>query len=443
MEREIVMILVYIFEMIISFCFFTRIYEKKQKSNATVILIGLGLFIPSSIIFNVIDNIIVNLIVFFVINFAFAILCFDIPKKNAAIQSIILDALMYSAEILTIFVLSMVIGIAADSYRNDVYALLIIVIISKLVYFVLSQLLAAIVIKMGHKKNSATQFMPLFMFPILTMISCTLFLYTASTTKVTTMYKVTSAVVCVLFIVSSVFIFVYYQSLANKESKINELEMESRLYNLNTTYMNVLEHQNSELQMLFHDTKNHFLTIGSFEKIEDVRKYIGEIYPYFENKNKLRISSNKMLDLILNKYIVVCQQKNIKFTYEAKTANLSYIDDSELSVILNNILDNAVEAAERSTEKRVELSLRNVNGMDILSVENSSDKSPNHLDDTLFTTKSDAGNHGFGTKIIKRHAEQNHGSVRWSYDSQRRTFRVTILFQKPTENKEIIKSEVQ
>ena len=207
--------------------------------------------------------------------------------------------------------------------------------------------------------------------------------------------------------------------------------------------MNVLEHQNSELQMLFHDTKNHFLTISSFEKIEDVRKYIGEIYPYFENKNKLRISSNKMLDLILNKYIVVCQQKNIKFTYEAKTANLSYIDDSELSVILNNILDNAVEAAERSTEKRVELSLRNVNGMDILSVENSSDKSPKHLDDTLFTTKSDADNHGFGTKIIKRHAEQNHGSVRWSYDSQRRTFRVTILFQKPTENKEKIKSEVQ
>ena len=429
MSRSIVVIIVFLFEMLTSFCFFSRIYERK-KNIGTTLLIGLALFIPSSVIFNLFENEIIHTIVFFIINVVYALMCFDISCKNAAIQSVILDTLMVSTEYATVFLFSAIVGIPTNQYKNDVNILIIYAMICKLAHFILSQLLSVIIIKIGHKNNSLKHFLPLFVFPILTMISSILFLFTALKTEVSISFKITAAVVCILYIFASVFIFIYYQMLANKEEKINELESEKRLYNLNKTYLEILEHQNNELQMMFHDTKHHYMALSNFENIEDVKKYISEIYPELEEKNIIKVSNNKMLDLIISKYIVACKNNNIKFDYEVKTANLDYIDDAELSILLNNILDNAVEAAKTSNEKYIEFSLRHINNMDLLSVVNSCDISPKHNNRQLITTKFDTNNHGFGTKIIKKHAKKNNGKYEWFYDDTEHRFHLTILFQK-------------
>ena len=141
-----------------------------------------------------------------------------------------------------------------------------------------------------------------------------------------------------------------------------------------------------------------------------------------------------MLDLIISKYIVACKNNNIKFDYEVKTANLEYIDDAELSILFNNILDNAVEAAKISNEKYIEFSLRHINNMDLLSVVNSCDNPPKHYNRQLITTKFDTNNHGFGTKIIKKHAKKNNGKYEWSYDDKEHKFHLTILFQRNTKS---------
>lgn len=434
MSRAIVMIIVYLFEMLTSFCFFSRIYERK-KSITTTILIGLLLFIPSSFVFSLFENEIINLVVFFVINFIYSSICFDISLKNSAIQSVILDTLMFSTEIVTIFLLSLIFNIPTNQYKNDLHQLIIVVSICKLLYFILSQFLTFIIIKTGHKNNSIKQFLPLFIFPILTIASCTVFLFIALNTDVSVLYKIATTIICVLYIFASVFIFIYYQTLANKEAKINELESEKRLYNLNSTYLNILQHQNNELQMMFHDTKHHYMALNNFDNIDDVKAYIAKIYPELEAKNIIKVSNNKMLDLIISKYIVDCKNNNIKFDYEVKTANLDYIDDAELSILLNNILDNAVEAAKNSSERYIEFSLRHIkNNMDLLSVINSCDSPPKHNNRQLITTKFDTNNHGFGTKIIKKHAKKNNGKYEWFYDDTEHRFHLTILFQKDTKS---------
>ncbi|MFQ8958228.1 MAG: hypothetical protein ACLR6O_05075 [Eubacterium sp.] len=40
-----------------------------------------------------------------------------------------------------------------------------------------------------------------------------------------------------------------------------------------------------------------------------------------------------MLDLIISKYSRLCESKNIQFDIDVKTANLSYIDDVDLSTL--------------------------------------------------------------------------------------------------------------
>lgn len=430
MLKIFVMLIVYAFELLISFCFFLRIYRKRIKSNFLILFVGMLLFAPSSFIFNIFGNEIINLLLFFAINVVFVRLCFDISLKNAVIQSAILDTLMFSTEIITIFLFTDIFDIPTNQYKKDIHLAIILSLICKLLYFILSQILTLIIIKMGHRNNEIKKFVPLFIFPIITIASCAIFLFTALKTEVSLSYKISTTIVCILYIFASVFMFIYYQMLANKDKKINELESEKRLYNLNNTYLEILEHQNDELQMLFHDTKHHYLVLNNFENIEDVKAYISKIYPELESKNSIKISSNKILDLILNKYIVLCKQKNIKFNYEVQTANLDYIADSELSVILNNLLDNAVEAALKSNEKQIEFSLRHINNMDLLSVSNSCDVSPKHHNGQLITTKFDTGNHGFGTRIIKKHAKKNNGKYEWFYDGEEHRFHSNILFQR-------------
>ena len=112
-----------------------------------------------------------------------------------------------------------------------------------------------------------------------------------------------------------------------------------------------------------------------------------------------------------------------------QTANLEYINNVELSIILNNALDNAVESARESKEKIIELSLRHINNMDLLSIVNSCDMPPITQGEKLVTTKRQSKNHGFGSKIIEKHTKSNNGNYEWFYDEKEKRFHLSLLFK--------------
>lgn len=423
-------IVLYTFSMLISFAFFSRGFGKRLKSNILIMLIGIALYIPSSFVFSFLNNEIINLSLFFIINFIFAISCFQISVKDSIIFSILLDTIMFSTELLTIFAYSSIFKAPTGLYKENLTMFIIMASISKILYLAVSQLLLLIIKRNNYGKSNSKQFLPLFIFPVLTIASSFIFIMIAIKTEMSIQYQIAISIISVLSIFACIFIFIYYQLLSDNEVKVNELEREKQFYNLNNTYLDVLQHQNDELQMLFHDMKHHYLALSSFDNISDVRDYIEKLYPDLEQKNNIKISSNKMLDLILNKYIVICKTKGIKFSYEVKTADLSYIDDSELSIILNNILDNAVEAATNSKEKVIDFSLRHINSMDMLSVINSCDSPPVHQHRRLITTKDNSQSHGFGTKIIEKHTKMNNGQYEWFYDDSEKQFHLNIIFQK-------------
>lgn len=420
-------ILIYFFEMLIAFAFFSRTHEKRLN-NGLIILVGCGLFIPTAFIFEVFYNIYVNLILFFAINSVFAIICFRISIKNAVIFSLLLDAIMFTTEMLMIYLMSSVFNLPTEQYKNDIVSYIILSSISKLLYLAVSQLLVVLV-KRQYKSNiKAKQFLPLFVFPLLIITFSALILYLSLIVKLPPSYQLTVAVLSAISIFACVFVFIYYQWLSENEAKLEELEKEKQFYDINSTYLDVLQHQNDELQMLFHDTKHHYLSLAGMNNIEEVKRYLSQISDEFDEVNNVSSSNNKLLDIILNKYAVICKKNNIQFTCEVRTANLDYIDDSELTIILNNLLDNAVESAENSEEKVVELSIRHINSMDLLSVINSCDTPPQQEGKRLLTSKANKSSHGFGTRIISKHAAMNNGTYEWFYDEEEKKFHSNILF---------------
>lgn len=108
---------------------------------------------------------------------------------------------------------------------------------------------------------------------------------------------------------------------------------------------------------------------------------------------------------------------------------MNYINDVELSIILNNALDNAVESAKSSIDKIIEISIRHINNIDLVSIINSCDEKPVHKDVFLETTKSNSKKHGFGSRIIERHTKTNNGEYEWFYDEKEKRFHLSLIFQ--------------
>ncbi len=189
--------------------------------------------------------------------------------------------------------------------------------------------------------------------------------------------------------------------------------------------------QPSSRRQFSHDMKNHLLQIRYLEDVEEIHRYLDEVISDVEKISYVGISSNKMLNLIISKYSALCEKKRIKFIPEVKLANLKYVEDYDLSTLLNNLLDNAVEAAEKSEEKLIELKIFSKNkNFDGIIIKNSCEKAPKHRNKELITTKKDKLLHGLGVSIVKKTLNKYDAMYDWQYIEERKTFETSIVLPK-------------
>lgn len=120
-------------------------------------------------------------------------------------------------------------------------------------------------------------------------------------------------------------------------------------------------------------------------------------------------SGNMYLDAVLTVKESLCQEKSIR--------------------LAQNILDNAVEAAEKLGGAFISFVLENVKckGSMVLHITatNSKLRSEKPLDRKLATSKEDKSEHGFGTQIIKELVERYKGTVNFTDLGER--FKVDIV----------------
>lgn len=105
------------------------------------------------------------------------------------------------------------------------------------------------------------------------------------------------------------------------------------------------------------------------------------------------------------------------------------MEDMDLVRLAQNILDNAVEAAEKLGGSFISFVLENVKCKDSrvlhITATNSKLRSEKPLDRKLATSKADKSEHGFGTQIIKELVERYKGTVNFTDLGER--FKVDIV----------------
>jgi len=115
-----------------------------------------------------------------------------------------------------------------------------------------------------------------------------------------------------------------------------------------------------------HEYKNHIGMLYSMIQVsnsvpelkERAGKYIGNIQNTNVLSNVLDIEST-IIKAVLYSKLVECDQLGINLSYEIKT-NLenSTLDDTEITIIISNLLNNAIEATKNATNKNISVDIR-------------------------------------------------------------------------------------
>ena len=276
-------------------------------------------------------------------------------------------------------------------------------------------------------------YVPLFIFPVITVINNFLLyssnfggLFDALNDDV---YSSLTYFLSILSIGACCYIFIYYQELLERDNKIKDLETQKKIESIDKTYFEILEKNNEDLKIFTHDIKNHLMHISSLSESEEVKNYVNDLCGTVTSFGNKIVSKNKTLDIIINKYSVLCESKNIKLNFDTKTENLLFVEPTDLSTILNNLLDNAVEASEKSQEKFVNVKISlNEHNTKVLTIINSCDNEPVTKNDKLVTTKENSSGHGLGIKSVKRTLKNYNGDFEWFYDKEKKEFKVIVLF---------------
>lgn len=132
------------------------------------------------------------------------------------------------------------------------------------------------------------------------------------------------------------------------------------------------------------------------------------------------------LDFIINMKNRRMKELGIKFELVASIDEIA-IDNADFVVLMGNLFDNAIEASEKCVEesRNIKLTLRTVNRMFLIQMENSNAEIPQKKSNQFLTTKKDIENHGWGVASVEHLVKKYDGSIKFSYDSKK--FKVSII----------------
>lgn len=162
-----------------------------------------------------------------------------------------------------------------------------------------------------------------------------------------------------------------------------------------------IEQYENEISRLL-DEINSSRENGEFleDLVADCEKYTGQHY-----------SGQPVVDALLAYKQKICENSGVAFEISAGHLSSTALTDEEYIGIFGNLLDNAIEAAQRTESPCVRLNSSITAGQWILTIRNSKSADEVPLENNMATTKNDSRNHGLGSKIVKKIVKRHKGAL--------------------------------
>ncbi|OKZ47772.1 MAG: hypothetical protein BHV85_07230 [Blautia sp. CAG:37_48_57] len=209
--------------------------------------------------------------------------------------------------------------------------------------------------------------------------------------------------------------FVVQQMSKDNQTKLEyELMKEKEKYSKES--MEIIKRSNEELREFKHDLKNYLLPLQEAMETmpqSEMAKVWEKINQKIEGVQTLIQTGNSYVDSMINTKITLARSEkvDVKCTILSK---MEGIDDLEFCSVFGNLMDNAIEAERKVTEKKeIIIFVEEKMGYLRLEIQNKIEKSVLNENSSLNTTKKDTSSHGIGHKSVKRTMQKVGGALKY------------------------------
>lgn len=225
-------------------------------------------------------------------------------------------------------------------------------------------------------------------------------------------------IVNILVFINSMKLFEYQRLFVTEKLNREMIENEARVQEL-------LEESYEKNRKLRHDLKNHFSVLKGYlydNQFEQAKAYMDQTYDVMD-KTVLYHFQNNAINYILNSKVMDHPEIDFKVRI---SHSLEFMNNFNITILLGNLLDNAIEAEAGVEEKQIIVDIYEEYGIVYLFVKNTIDRSVLITNQELKTSKSDKENHGIGINNVKMVVQQYDGEI--SYYEEGNLFIVKVTF---------------
>ena len=230
----------------------------------------------------------------------------------------------------------------------------------------------------------------------------------------------------------SVFLLEYIDQQKNKLRRSDMLRqnMKAELDNVS-----ILQEAYVEQRRMTHEFQNQLATIkGMLSKDGNTNAalaYIDQLQGRISPVRNIVNTHRPAADAVINQESSAARSEGIYLRLQLDDLSAVAIPDSELVIILANLLDNAIEACrkiDKAEDRLILLKIKVFDGTTFLHIENTSAEVVTVKGNRIVTSKQNKLQHGYGLQNITSAIERHGGSYTIQYDPKQGKFIFSAQF---------------
>lgn len=394
------------------YLFCSGFFERKKwilekKSNLTIVFAVTTIM---EFLTNLCGNGDINLIIVPIIFFMFIMVVFNAKWGSVLLSTIIVYMIMFGCECL----FALFTKISNEGYKNLTEALLQISTLKFLTYIVF-----LIIVHVAGKKNKKMEswmFIKYLFVPVSSLGMLCITFYSLRKNEDNAVL-VGCAICFMMVLIGNILLFSAFTSyMENMYVTIQQNIVLSKQEADINHYRQIMKNNESYYEFI-HNIKHQLKIIGLLaneKNYSDIIKVINELDQNVRLNELIVYSKDShILNIILSEYRAKSVDKGIDYdVYIEPGITISMVKDSDLSVMLSNLLDNALKAAEECDNNafiKIRIFMQATGGFCVVRIQNRFAGKIFKNNDSFLSTKNDPGIHGIGIKSVNGIAEKYGG----------------------------------
>ncbi len=231
--------------------------------------------------------------------------------------------------------------------------------------------------------------------------------------------KLLAVVILLIMLVAPYFVFSVFAEGYSDKVEVDALKQQNQSY---LNQLQIIQDMYNNVRSARHDLKNHMNTIrilAENNEIEKIHNYVDNYSECIMIDEVFSKTGNIEIDSIINFKLCQAKNKGINVTTDIKIPEKSPFPSIDASIILGNLLDNAIEAAEKCETKEIVFKLISDTSVIKLDIKNTFSGDIIREGNSFKTTKEDTGdNHGLGISNVIKIIKKYDGVIDFSNDDK-------------------------